>query len=115
MAAGLNNPTGGPVFQSGSRIIPRPVLLLLESEPAIPEKPGPDANLKPGQPDAIPTPNRPEIPSTPPTDFPEIPKPQPPQSPFPAHPEADSRSGGHDQSRQRHRATHYRHRDLNSI
>jgi hypothetical protein len=38
-------------------------------------------------PDAIPVPEKPEMPSTPQTDFPEIPKPKPPQSPFPAHPE----------------------------
>ena len=39
------------------------------------------------QPDAIPVPAEPEMPSTPPTDFPEIPEPQPPQTPFPVHPE----------------------------
>jgi hypothetical protein len=84
MAAGLNN-LPADCFRAGRGSFLDPYYFW--SEPVIPEKPGPDANLKPGQPDAIPTPNRPEIPSTPPTDFPEIPKPQPPQSPFPAHPE----------------------------
>ncbi len=40
------------------------------------------------QPDAIPVPAEPGMPSTPPTDFPEIPRPQPPETSFPVHPES---------------------------